>query len=172
MGGTSNAPEPLRLAALHATGILDTRPDKSFDGICELAQRLFVVPGAAIVFVDETRSWFKASVGCNYAVALPRRSSFSDHVVSGDHVFVVEDARHDDRFAHFPNVMGPPHVRFYAGAPILLEPGLRMGVVSITDTKPRTLDQAGRDALGVLATMVQTELLLLGAARRLHGHHS
>lgn len=42
------------------------------------------------------------------------------------------------RFAGHPLVAGPPHIRFYAGVPLLLN-GLPVGILCVNDLQPRTL---------------------------------
>ncbi len=151
--------EARRLAALHETGILDSEPCDRFDRICELARRALGVPAASIAFVDHGRVWFKAD-GAGRRLSIDRRESFAQYALDSDDVFVVEDATRDVRFAHFPDVLGPPHVRFFAAAPISTAPGIRIGVVAIKDTRPRTLDSIGRETLSVMAALVQTQLRL------------
>jgi hypothetical protein len=55
--------EGARLAALNATGILDTPPDPAFDAITRLAAEHFHADTALIGFADETRYWVKSHWG-------------------------------------------------------------------------------------------------------------
>jgi PAS domain S-box-containing protein len=50
---------------------------------------------------------------------------------------VVLDAAADPRFAGNPLVTGDPHIRFYAGAPLVLASGHRIGTLCIIDPAPR-----------------------------------
>jgi GAF domain-containing protein len=70
----------------------------------------------------------------------------------------VPDVLHDPRFADSPAVVGALHIRFYAGAPLALENGSRVGTLCIADHRPRLLDDAQLDALRHLADQVVTEL--------------
>jgi two-component system cell cycle sensor histidine kinase/response regulator CckA len=50
---------------------------------------------------------------------------------------VVPDATLDPRFAGSPLVTGEPHIRFYAGAPLITPSGHQVGVLCLNDTVPR-----------------------------------
>jgi hypothetical protein len=50
---------------------------------------------------------------------------------------VILDTLQDWRFAKNPNVLGPPHIRFYAGAPLRTSDGFNLGSLCIIDDKPR-----------------------------------
>jgi GAF domain-containing protein len=163
---SADARESRRLAALYETGILHTERTDSFDRICELARRVMNVPYASIAFVDESKVWFKCNLGVNLQ-SIDRKSSFASHALDSDEVFVVEDATKDPRFASFPDVLGPPHLRFFAAAPIVLARDIRVGVVAVKDRRPRTLDAIDKDALGVLASLARTQLQLLAVSRSL-----
>lgn len=63
----------------------------------------------------------------------------------------VVDPRAHARFAANPLVTGEPHVRFYAGAPILDDEGVPVGTVCVVDTVPRQLTTAQSEALQVIA---------------------
>ena len=53
----------MRLASLHALGLLDSETEERFDRITRLATALFNVPMAIITLVDEDRQWFKSRQG-------------------------------------------------------------------------------------------------------------
>ena len=52
-------------------------------------------------------------------------------------VLVVMDLSKDARFRLNGVVKGPPHFRFYAGAPLVSSVGLRLGSLCLSDTSPR-----------------------------------
>jgi GAF domain-containing protein len=53
-------------------------------------------------------------------------------------VFVVNDASADERFAHYPCVIGPPNIRFYAGVPLIDEErDTTIGTFCIMSPTPR-----------------------------------
>ena len=70
---------------------------------------------------------------------------------------VVNDALTDDRFADNPIVAGIPYVRFYAGAPISVGAGHRIGTLCLIDHRPRELTARELRALRELADQVEAE---------------
>ena len=55
--------DPRRIAAVLATGLLDTEPEQSFDDLAEVAAAITGCERAFITLVDEERSFWKACVG-------------------------------------------------------------------------------------------------------------
>ncbi|EMK3304585.1 sensor domain-containing diguanylate cyclase [Vibrio vulnificus] len=149
--------EPQRIADLHSLHILDTAAEERFDRITRIARRLFDVPIALVSLVDEDRQWFKSCIGLN-ASETPRDISFCGHAILGTDTLIVEDASLDARFADNPLVTGEPHIRFYAGVPLMFEHSSCLGTLCIIDSKPRTLNEDERLDLIDLAKMAEREL--------------
>ncbi len=147
------ADEPFRLAELRALSILDTPREAFLDDIVVLATRLIGTPMSLISLVDESRQWFKAAVGLEVQET-SREIAFCAHAILDSAPLVVPDAMRDPRFADNPLVTGPPGIRFYAGIPLALRSGARVGTLCIIDTQPRQIAAADLDALGVLARHV------------------
>lgn len=72
----------------------------------------------------------------------------------------MRDATQDTRFAKNPLVLGDPHIRFYAGAPLVTPDGLSLGSVCVIDREPRTLTEAQKSALERLAHLTMNILEL------------
>lgn len=153
----SSALERERIAALRAYGVLHTQPETEYDEIAVLAARLCETPIAMVSLVAEDEQWFKARVGLD-ACSTGRDVSFCDHAMRGEGVMVVPDATLDPRFAENGLVTGPPHIRFYAGAPLVSADGQPLGSLCVIDSKPRPqgLTDLQAQALTVLARHVQT----------------
>ena len=149
--------ESTRLAALYELLILDTPPEERFDKIAAFAAAEFEVPIAVITLVDAQRQWFKAKVGTEVCET-GRDVSFCSHAILQDQIMVVPDALDDVRFADNPLVTGAPHIRFYAGAPLTLPSGLRLGTLCLIDRRPRTLDALDLGILGTLRDLAVMEL--------------
>jgi len=125
-----------RLDALTSLGLLDTPPEADFDQIVRIGTAMFGAPIALVTLVDKDRQWFKARIGLE-AAETPRAHSFCGHAILSDDVLVVSDARSDRRFHDNPLVIGQPNIRFYAGAPLRLPSGYRIGTYCVISPEPR-----------------------------------
>jgi PAS domain S-box-containing protein len=150
--------EPARLAALQALAVLDTPPDPELDVITRLAADRFNARIALVSLVDAERQWFKSRFGLA-ATDTCRSQSFCTHTIAGKGVMVVGDATRDERFAANPLVLGPPHIRFYAGAPLVLKSGHSIGTLCVIDSAPR-LDMSAHDR-GILKLMASQVVAFL-----------
>lgn len=150
--------EQQRLQALHDLQLLDTPAEERFDRLTRLTRQVFAVPIALVSLVDEQRQWFKSSQGLD-ACETGRDISFCGHAILGQEIFEVCDASKDPRFADNPLVTGAPHIRFYAGAPLITGDGYGLGTLCIIDSQPRQLDADERRALRDLADIVVSEML-------------
>lgn len=156
--------EAQRLSSLYSFDVLDTEREDIFDEIVELAANICDAPIALVSLIDQSRQWFKASVGL--AISETARSvSFCAHAILQPGLFTVPDARLDARFVDNPLVTGPPHIRFYAGAPLFTEEGHGIGTLCVIDQLPRELTPQQQKALMVLRTHV---LKLLDLRRKTH----
>ncbi|HSC68730.1 MAG TPA: PAS domain-containing protein, partial [Cellvibrio sp.] len=152
-----------RLAYLHRLDILDTKREQSFDDIAQLAMNLCDVPIAVVSLVDRDRQWFKSCLGLD-ASETARDVAFCAHaILTPDDVLVVENALYDNRFSDNPLVLNEPHIRFYAGAPLVTHSGHALGTLCIIDRVPRKLGSAQLSALKLLARQV-VQLLQLREA--------
>jgi GAF domain-containing protein len=141
--------ESRRLAALRAYRILDTGPDRAYDDIVRLATFASGAPMATISFVDETRQWFKSRIGIE-ALEAPRDSSFCTYTILNEHPLIITDAAKDPRFVNNPFVQGSPHIRFYAGFPVITPEGHALGSLSAISHHPQRLTWRQYEALGDL----------------------
>ncbi|NVZ19655.1 GAF domain-containing protein [Pseudomonas costantinii] len=152
--------EDERALSLEHLEVLDSAPEKEFDDIVMLASTWCEVPVALVSLVDRERQWFKACVGLDVRET-HRDLAFCAHaILAPADVLIVEDAKLDSRFQNSALVLGPPHIRFYAGAPIIDDTGHALGTVCVIDTKPRTLTEQQRTALLALARQTSSLLQL------------
>ncbi len=151
--------EEARIQALLRYEILDTEPEVAYDDFVKVASFICQTPIALISLVDPTRQWFKAQVGCP-APETSRDMAFCAHAIHQTDVFVVPDTLTDPRFVDNPLVTGDPHIRFYAGAPLITPEGLAIGTLCAIDREPRTLSPEQISALQTLARQVVAQLEL------------
>ena len=149
--------EDARLNALRGLLLLDTPPEERYDRLARFAAEQLDVPIALLSLVDGQRQWFKSRVGLD-ATETPRDISFCGHAVMKNELFIVEDASSDPRFADNPLVVGAPHIRFYAGAPLSSPSGHHIGTLCVIDTVPRTLGAVELAILDALRTLVNETL--------------
>ncbi|KAA0570910.1 GAF domain-containing protein [Azospirillum sp. Sh1] len=154
--------EAARLEALRRTGLLDSDPEPAFDDLVFWACDHFRVPIALVSLLDADRQWFKARRGLAVQET-PRDIAFCRFTIRQSLPMVVEDAAGDPRFQNNPLVLGEPHIRFYAGAPIINRQGLALGSVCLIDTVPRSFGTVDRMVLAQL-----TVTALAAIERRRH----
>ena len=145
--------EAERVKALRALDLIGSPREKEYDSVVALACDLFQVPIAAVALVDEHRQWLKAARGVDVC-STERESAFCNYPVTSGAVTIVEDASQDERFNSNRLVTDSPFIRFYAGVPLSIEPGLYLGTLCIMDTKSRTLRDAEVRQLTQLADIV------------------
>mgnify|MGYP000968168435 CR=1 FL=1 len=159
------ANEDDRLSRLRALNVLDTGPEPLFDALTRMAATICGTPISLISLVDEGRQWFKANVGLPGVSETPRDVAFCSHAILDDALFEVPDATKDARFVNNPLVTNQPDIRFYAGAPIVLEGGERVGTLCVIDRIPGKLTQMQSDSLRELAYAASQALAMRQTAR-------
>ncbi len=151
--------EDLRLEILAQYRILDTEPEPILDDLTQLAAQICDVPIALISLVDETRQWFKSKVGLDVCET-PRELAFCAHAIQQSDILIVPNTLADQRFVHNRLVTDAPHIRFYAGAPLITPEGQRLGTLCVIDQKVRSLSPAQLEALQRLSRQVMSQLEL------------
>lgn len=149
--------EAERQRALESLGVLDSPREQSIDDLAWLAAFVCQTPIAVVGLIDNDRQWFKAECGLGGTEA-PRDLTFCAHTILGNEIVEVPDATLDPRFAGNPFVLGEPHVRFYAGVPLIGTGGFAYGTLCVVDQRPRTLVDAQREALLRLARQAVKQL--------------
>lgn len=165
----SNLPEEEqnRLRELRQLRILDSPYESLFDVVSRAIMNVCKTPIAIISFVDEDRQWFKSKVGQDGVTLIPRELQFASETILSDETLEVYDATLDERFKDNPLVIGNPHLRFYAGAPITLPLGERIGSLCVIDTIPNQLNEYQKAALEGFAKVISQALLIRDVSSRM-----
>jgi diguanylate cyclase (GGDEF)-like protein len=149
--------EAERLHALRTLRILDTSHEERFDRVTRMAKRMFGVSISLVSLVDKDRQWFKSTQGIE-ATETPRDISFCGHAINQSGLFIVPDAIEDVRFSDNPLVTDAPGIRFYAGYPLEIRSGLKIGTLCLIDQKPRVMDDEDQQLFKDLGAMVEQEI--------------
>jgi signal transduction histidine kinase len=158
--------EPARIRKLNELDILDTLEEQAYDDLTCLAAQICDTPIALVSLVDSDRQWFKSRHGLD-ASETPREVAFCAHAILGDSVFVVEDSGLDERFHDNPLATGAPHVKFYAGAPLIMNDDVRVGTLCVIANEPRSISPQQEQSLAALARQVVSQLELRLKVREL-----
>jgi PAS domain S-box-containing protein len=157
-------PTARRQAALARYAILDTEAEAEFDAIVQAASAACGMPVSLISLLDADRQWFKAETGFG-SRETPVASSICAYTAAQRDLLVIPDTTQDPRTVDNPLVTGPPHIRFYAGAPLVTAEGVGIGALCVLDTKPNQLNATQTLILRTLAAQAMTMLELRRALR-------
>jgi len=159
--------DPRRLQAVRTYDRLDGSAQRALRELTDLAAQICLAPLAAVTFVDEERTRFESPSGIGLPCDAPSRDvSFCQHALAQRELFVVPDAAADARFASTSLVAAPPHLRFYAGAPLMTPDGHALGTLCVFDRRPRELSAAQLAAMCVLSKQVMAQLELRRQTRQ------
>lgn len=154
--------EEQRLEALYTYDILGEGLEHELDNLVKLAAQLCHAPIAYVALVGRHEATIKAIFGyewCNHII--PRNADVvSQYTMLMDDLFVVADTHLDDDFAGHPMVLGDPHVRFYASAPLKDTKGNALGCLCVLDLVPRELNSQQCEGLATLAIQVVAQMEL------------
>lgn len=142
-----------RLKDLNSYLILDTETEADFDKLAHLVAAVCEVPIATITLIDEKREWFKSCIGLNNREN-GRDIAFCARAILSSLPLIVEDTLKDPDFSKNTMVTSAPHIRFYAGVPLISPKGYALGTLAIKDTKPRKLNALQLETLITLAAQV------------------
>jgi len=141
-----------RLAALAATGILDSEPEASFDAITRLCADYFKADCVLLGFADESRFWIKSFWG-EPVRELPRRNSIFEIVLAEDGPVIVPDILKDPRFREEGVQLRRLDPRSFASVPLRSAEGQILGVLTVFSAHPHR--SMARDELRMLESMAE-----------------
>ncbi|MDP9452216.1 MAG: SpoIIE family protein phosphatase [Actinomycetota bacterium] len=161
---STRASDPVRLAAVASSGLLDSEPDERFDRLAGLAALLLEAPMAFVTVVDARRSWFKSCIGmaAGSEREVPLAHSFCQYVIESSRPLIVADARTDPLTAGNPAI-DSAGVAAWAGFPVTGSGGEVLGTLCVVDTVPRSWTERDVTVLETLADAVSANVALRAA---------
>jgi GGDEF domain-containing protein len=162
---TDGLGDPRRLAALAASGLVDSPPEAAFDRVTRLVSEVLQVPVALFTLVTAERQVFKSSVGVGELRGTPLSYSFCRHVVEDGAPLEVVDARSHPKVRDNPSVSELGLVA-YLGVPLTTAAGVRLGALCAIDHQPRQWTGRDHGVLEDLASAAMAEIELRRANRQ------
>jgi len=154
--------DPVRVAAVRATDLLDSPSEPSFDRLTRLASKLTHTPVTFISLVDDHRDFYKSCFGFPEPLASQRQATggtFCHYALSSAGPLVINDTMADPLYRQVPTVasMG---VRAYLGVPLTLASGQTIGSFCAIDFEPRVWSELDIEVMTELATSTLREIEL------------
>lgn len=137
--------EQQRMAALYASGLLETDHVSIFDEATQTAAHFLSMPMCILGVVDSERHWFKSAVGLSRiglmnalasARQLPRSESFCNQVIERCRPVVIPDTQLDPTTSSsmLVQLYG---IRAYLGVPLFDSQGQCLGTLAVMELTPR-----------------------------------
>ncbi|WPQ63581.1 PAS domain S-box protein [Chitinophaga sancti] len=148
---------------------IEIHKKKEFQDILELVASLCGKPVALIALLDDDFNWLKVKPGSDLAV-IPQKTSYNNYIIDKENLLIVPDTTVDNSFKTNPLVSSEPYIRFYAGVPIVIKNGIKLGTLCIYDTKPNWIDEKQQETLKLFARQVSCLLELELGYKELQYH--
>lgn len=150
--------ESERIKSLKSYLVLDTETEEEIDNLTQLASEICETPITLVSLIDENRQWFKSKVGLNVNET-SRDLAFCAHAINEtDELFIIEDARADDRFFDNPLVTSHPKIIFYASVVLKSDEDLPLGTLCVIDHSPRKLSDKQIRSLKTISKQIMNLL--------------
>ena len=128
--------EAARATAAEVSTQMTEKNSGFLSAVSEMAKDLLKVPVAYISILEEGRQRMLEPAGVDLT-EVPRDMALCSFTIMRTEPLVIPDAMADERFSVNPAVKDPPHVRFYAGAPVILRNGFSVGTVCGVGFEPQ-----------------------------------
>lgn len=153
---------PRRLAALRATGLLDSPVISGFDRLTRIGAQLLDVRTTFISLVEDHRDFYLSHCGFGEPLASARQltgQTFCHFTIEGEVPLVIPDTRADPMYRNVPTVESLG-VAAYLGAPLVLLSGEVIGAFCAVDMVPRAWTEAQIQNAREMASLVVSEIEL------------
>ena len=147
-----------RIESLKSYLILDTESEEEIDSLTQLVSEICETPISLVSLIDSDRQWFKSKVGLKVNET-SRDVAFCAHAINEtEDLFIVEDARTDNRFFDNPLVTSDPLEIFYAGVVLKSDQDLPLGTLCVIDHTPRKLSDKQIRSLKTISRQIMNLL--------------
>jgi signal transduction histidine kinase len=161
--------DPVRLEALHSSGLLEGGPQPEFERITSLAARMLGVPVCLVSLVDADRQVFAGACGLpapyDRARETPLSHSFCQHAVNEGLPLIIRDARKDPRVAK-NGAVTDLGILAYLGFPLAGSDDHLFGAFCVIDTRPRDWTEEEIESVRDFTALVAGQIELLISRHR------
>lgn len=136
---------------------IEPRSDTLKD-LTRMAALFLDTPMAGVTYLNSQKQIFLSNHGIPFN-EIPKTDSICQFAEDDpDNVLVIEDAQKDERLHDNPLVWKRSGIRFYAGAPLVLDSGKFIGTLCVIDVKPRKITSGQEMGLTILADRILTHI--------------
>jgi hypothetical protein len=165
--------DPKRLAAVRATGLLDSPATEGFDRITRLGATVLNTPVTFISLVENDRDFYLSHCGFGEPLATDRQitgQTFCHFTIEQEKPLVIPDTRKDPTYSNVPTVK-THGIAAYLGVPLVLPSGEVIGAFCAVDFVPHawseTQIRAANDLAGLAMSEIELRLAALDFQRQL-----
>lgn len=143
----------------HKILVLDSQYESLYLSINKLAATICHTPIAMITFLHDQHVWMVSGADYSEIVLHAQKEIFYNWAIASDHFIEIPDISLVTQQSTLSLNSYYPHLKFYAGVPLKLPLGEVIGVLSVLDTKPNSLNQYQKNMLLALADVVTKSLV-------------
>jgi diguanylate cyclase (GGDEF)-like protein len=149
---------------------MDVLPEKAYDDITDLAALICETSISLVSLNHDGQQRFKSKHGID-ADHADRAVPFCEQTMARpNELFVVTDARLDERFADSPMAIDGTQICFYAGAALVNSDGGALGTLCVIHQVPRELTKDQENALWALSRQVVAQVELRNVVEELESN--
>ena len=127
-------------------------PWDKYDAAVDLAGSLCAASIVFLLIPDDNGNFL--ITGKNITVKNIPIGPLADHILTHNHPLAVANATKDPSFKKDEWVTGAPHIKGFAGVPILSDTGIAIGCIAVADTEPRIFTEKNIQDLTQLSTLL------------------
>ena len=155
--------ETERAADVASLGVMRVDQTSIYLDYVSLAAELTDCPMSFINLLDQSSQWSLCGLGLPQQIfdqfrEIPRDQSICQYAILSKEPTIINDLENDVIFSDHPIVIEEPHIRFYAGFPLVSKKGNVLGTLCLMDLEPRIIDKALIPAIQKLARRVAFQL--------------